>query len=119
MQYIVKICCLVVAALDLNRQQRLLNLAADAAIGAVEKQSAGQLHGQRAGAFGDATRKNVPPRRVHHAWQIDAPMLDEVLILGGGNGVFEDRGNLLPGEQDSALQRETSDHSARRPHTVR
>ena len=101
-----------VVALDLDGQQRFLDLAAHAAVGAVEKQRAGQLHGQRAGALGDATRQQIPPGRARDAREVHAPVLIEVLVLGGENGVLQNRRDLLVGKQDAALQREAADNLA-------
>ena len=101
-----------VVALDLDGQQRFLNLAAHAAVGAVQKQRAGQLHRQRAGAFGDAMREKISPGRAGHAREIHSPVLVEVLVLGGEDGVLQDRRNLLVGQQDAALQCEAADNLA-------
>ena len=99
-------------ALDLDGQQRFLDLAAHAAIGAVEKQRAGKLHRKGAGALGDTMRQQVPPGRARHACEVHTPVLFEVLVFGGENGVLQDRRNLLVGEQDAALQGETPDNLA-------
>ena len=101
-----------IVALDLNGQQRFLNLAAHAAVGAVQKQRAGKLHGQRAGALGDAMRQQISPGGAGHAREIHAPVLVEMLVFGGEDGVLQDRRNLFVGKQDAALQRETADHLA-------
>ena len=73
---------------------------------------AGELHRQRAGAFGDAMREKIPPRRARDAREIHAPVLLEMLVLGGENGVLQDRRNLLVGQQDAPLQREAADDLA-------
>ena len=98
-----------VVALDLNGQQRFLRFSAKAAVGAIQKETAGELHGQRAGAFVNAPPQRVAPGRFHHARQIHAPMLEKVLILGGSDRVLQHRRNLFPGEQNAALQGERSD----------
>ena len=54
-------------------------------------------------------RDHVPPSRFDHARQIDAPVLEEMLVLGRGNGIFQDRRDLFPGQQDAALQCERAD----------
>ena len=101
-----------VMALDLDGQQGFLDFAAHAAIGAVEKKRAGQLHGQGAGAFDDATRQKIPPRCAGHARKVHAPVLLEMLVLGGEDGVLQNRRNLFIGQQDAALQGEIADHLA-------
>ena len=82
-----------VVALDLDGQQRFLDFSAHAAIGAVQEKRSGKLHGEGAGAFGDATREQFPPGRAGHAREIHAPVLLEVLVLGGENGVLQDLRN--------------------------
>ena len=44
-----------------------------------------------------------------HARQVHAPVLEEVLVLGGGDGVLQDVRDLLEREQDAALQGEGGD----------
>jgi len=79
-------------ALDLDCQQRFLDLAAHAAVGPVEEQRARELHRQRAGSLGDAMLDQIPPGRAGDASKINAPVLLEMLVLGGENGVLQDRG---------------------------
>ena len=47
-----------------------------------------------------------------HAREIHAPVLEEMLVLGGGDGVLQDVRDLFEGEQDAALQREGADFLA-------
>ena len=48
-----------VVALDLQGENRFLNFAVEAAVGAIKKEAAGELHGQGAGAFGDAMAGDI------------------------------------------------------------
>ena len=52
------------------------------------------------------------PGRAGHAREIHAPVLLEMLILGGENGVLQDLRELFVGEQHAALQGEVADHLA-------
>ena len=98
--------------LDLQRKDHFLQLAVVAAIGAIEEKAAGQLHRQRAGTLGFAMLHDVAKGSLHHARQVDAEMLFEVLILGANDRVAEDRRNLLVGDEDAALQRKRPDRLA-------
>src|SRR5215467_9307294 len=95
---------LAVAALDLQRKQRLFRFAAKTNVAAVEKQIAGQLHGDGAGASRPAATREVPQSSDEHTWEINAPMLFEVLVFDGSDGVVEDSRALLVGHQDAPLQ---------------
>ena len=95
--------------LDLDRQHRFLNLAAEAPVRAVEKEPAGKLHGQRARALFDAVVRDVVPRRFEHARKIHSPMLLEMLILGRQNRTPQQLRNLPVGQKNPALDREGSD----------
>ena len=102
-----------VVALDLDRQQRLLDFAAHAAVGAIEKERAGELHGERARAFGTAVRaRQVAPGGAEYAREIHAPVLLEMLVFGGEDGVLQNRRDLIVGEQNAALQGERADQLA-------
>ena len=101
-----------VVTFDLKCQERLLNLSAHPAIGAVQKKSPGKLHGNGARALHDAVRDKILPGRAGHAREIHAPMLLEVLILGGQNRVLQDLWILFVSEKNSALQGEVADHLA-------
>ncbi len=61
---------------------------------------------------GDAALDEIAERRAEDAREIDAPVLLEVLVLDGGDGVVENPGALLPGHQDAALQGEAADELA-------
>ena len=67
------------------------------------------MHGQRAGAFLDAVLGDVAISGFDDAREVDAPVLEEMLIFGGEDGVLQDLGNLLEGEQNAALQGEGGD----------
>ena len=71
-----------VVTLDLQRQQRLLNLAAKTAVGAIEEQRARKLHRQRARAFFHAPVNDVFPGGARDAREIHAPVLLEMLVFG-------------------------------------
>ena len=98
-----------VVTLDLHGQQSFLAFPAEAAVRAVEKKAAGKLHRDGAGALLDAAADHVPPSGFDHARQVDAPVFEEMLVLGRGDGIFQDGRNLFPGQQDAPLQRERPD----------
>ena len=98
--------------LDLQSQQRFLDLAAHAAIGAVQKKRPGKLHGDGAGALHHAMRENILPGRAGHAREIHAPVLFKVLIFGGQNRIPQDRRDLFVAEENAALQGEVADNLA-------
>src|SRR5260370_1438844 len=98
-----------IVALDLDGQKRFLNLSAKNSVRAVKKKAAGQLHGERARAFTNAAADGVAPCRFHNARQIDSPMLEEMLVFGGGDRIFQHGRNLLPRKENAPLQGEVSD----------
>ena len=98
--------------LDLQGQHRLLKFAVEAAVGAVQKKSPGELHRQRAGAFGGAMADHVAPGGFEHARKIHAPVLLEVLVFGGDDRVPQDGRNLAVGEENPPLERERADRLA-------
>ncbi len=97
-----------VAALDLQREQNFLHFAAEAAVAAVEEKISGQLHRDGAGPAGDAALDDVADCGAEHARKVDAPVLFEVLVLDGGDGVVQHFRTLLISHQDAALQREAA-----------
>ena len=101
-----------VAALDLQGEQHFLRFAAEAAVAAIQKEIAGELHGDGAGAFGFAALEDVAIGGAGDAREVDAPVIFEVLVFDGGDGVVENFGDLLPGHQNAALQREAADKLA-------
>ena len=70
-----------VRALDLQRKQHLLHLAAKAAVAAVEKKIARQLHGDRAGAFGTAMLEDIAIGSPGNPRKVDAPVIFKVLVF--------------------------------------
>ncbi len=56
-----------VVPLDLKSQERFLNFSAHVTIGAVQKERAGKLHGDGAGAFNYAVGQNIFPGRAGNA----------------------------------------------------
>ncbi len=98
-----------VPALDLQGQQRFLHLAAKADFAAVEKQIAGQLHGDGAGALNFAALKEFAAGGTRDARKVDAPVLLVVLVFDGGDRVVEHLGALLVRHQDAALQGKAAD----------
>ena len=102
-----------VVALDLDREERLLDLAAHADVGAIREKRAGELHGERARAFGTAVRaRQVAPGGAEHAREVHAPVLLEMLVFGGEDGVLQNRRNLVVGQKNAALQGERADQLA-------
>ena len=101
-----------VAALDLQGEEHFLGFAAEAAVAAVKEEIAGELHGDGAGAFGFAVFEDVAIGGAGDAGEVHAPVILEVLVFDGGDGVVEDFGDLLPGHQDAALQGEAADELA-------
>src|ERR1700682_5747466 len=101
-----------IATLDLQSEKNFLHFAAETSITAVEEKIPGQLHGDGAGACGDVMLQNVSKGGAGDAWEIDAPVIFEVLVLDGGHGVVKHPGNLLVGHEDAALKREAADHLA-------
>ena len=80
-----------------------------AAVGAIQEKSAGELHRQRAGAFGGAMADHVAPGGLQHAREIHAPVLLEVLVFGGDDRVVQHGWNLAVGDQNAPLERECAD----------
>ncbi len=101
-----------VAALDLQREQCFFRFPAKADVAAVQKKIPGKLHGDGAGAPGAPAFGQMAQGRREHAREVDAPVLFEVLVLDGCDGVVENFGTLLIGHQDAPLQREAADHLA-------
>ena len=79
-----------VAALDLQAEENFLGFASEAAIAAVQEEIAGKLHGDGAGAFGFTALDEVAVGGAGDTGKIDAPVILEVLVLDGGDGVVED-----------------------------
>ncbi len=101
-----------VAPLDLQREQHLLHLAAEAAIAAVQKKISGQLHGDGAGAFGAPAFQQIAVGRARDTRKIDAPVIFEVLVFDGGDRAEENFRALLVSHQYAPLQSKTGHHLA-------
>src|SRR5579864_2690590 len=96
-------------ALNLERQQRLLNLAMEAAVRAIEEKASAELHSQRACAFTDSVAENVVPGGLQNARKIESPVLVEMLIFCGEDCALQDFRNLVVGDQNATLQCERAD----------
>src|SRR6266849_1950256 len=84
-----------VAALDLQREQNFLHLAAETAVTAIKEKVTCQLHGDSAGAARDAALDDIADRGTEHAREVDAPVLFEVLVRDGSDGGVQNFGALL------------------------
>ena len=73
-------------ALNLNREQHFLNFSMERAVWRKE-QVAGQLHRESRCALHSASRFNIAIGRAHDAPDVDAGMLEKLLVLGGDQGV--------------------------------
>ena len=98
-----------VMPLDLNRQNRFLNLSPRAAVRTIQKKSAGKLHRQSAGAL----RQAMVPMSCHaasqHARNVHAPVFFEVLVFGSEDRVLQNFRNLPVSKQNPPLQRKRAD----------
>ena len=66
----------------------------ETAVRAVEEKASGKLHGESAGALGDAVVRDIVPGGFEHAGEINAPVLLEMLVFGGEDRVLQHCGNL-------------------------
>ena len=96
-----------VAPLDLDGQQGFLHLAPEAFVGR-EKEHAGELHGECAGALGFAALHDVAPGRLSHPREVNAPVLFEVLVFGYQDGVLQHLRHLVVSDQDAPLEGEAA-----------
>jgi hypothetical protein len=64
---------------------------------------AGGLHGDGAGALGLVARDKVDGHRAHHPQVVDAVMLEETLVLGRQEGVFDEVRDLVVGDRNTPL----------------
>jgi len=94
-------------ALDLHRQQRFLDLAGERQL--VGKQEVlGDLLGDGRGALRTAAAAvllHVEQRRPRNAEKVDAAVLVEVLVLGGDEGVDDERRHRLDRNVEAPLAR--------------
>src|SRR5438105_848511 len=75
-------------ALNLQRQNHLLNLAAEMALRR-KKQIARELHGKRGSALRARPRGDIAIRGPQHAPEIDSPMLLKTLVFRGQDGITQ------------------------------
>ncbi len=90
--------------LDLDGQQRFLNLAMKRSIGG-KKKIARQLHGERGGALYLAAGFDVAVSRSRDAPHIDPQVTIEVFVLGGNQGIAENLREILVRSHHPPLQR--------------
>ena len=98
-------------ALELAGQGRLFQLAGDRAVLA-EENGAGQLLGNRAGAFLKGTAGDVAQHRPADANQIDAVVLVKAAIFGGDEGPFDQLRHLATGHLVAGGGPQLLDHLA-------
>jgi hypothetical protein len=101
-----------VAALDLQSEKNFLHFAAEGFIAAVKEKISGQLHGDGAGPCRDVMFQHVAKGGACDAWEVDTPVIFEMLVLDGGHGIIKNPRDLLVGHQDAPLKREAADHLA-------
>ena len=99
------------ARLDLEGQQRLVQLARQRFL-AAEEEIPGHLHGNGGGALTPASRTQVGVSRPDDPLVVHPGMLVEALILGGEDGAFHDFRDFDYGNDGSALLAELSDQGA-------
>ena len=92
-------------ALDLHRQQYLLQLAPIRLL-VGQKQIPRQLHGQRGRALRPAARVQVPPRRAHRPHQVHSPVPLERLVLNREQRLPQHRRERRIRHHPPPLQRE-------------
>ena len=88
--------------LELHRQHRLLDLAGDGALGG-EVDELHVLLGDRGAALLDGVALDVAPRGAGDAGGVDAPVVEEVAVLGGQDRGDEHLGHLLERDVDAVL----------------
>ena len=96
------------AALNLDGHHHLLHLAPELAV-RVEKQVAGELHGQGAGPLGARSAAQIAIGGAHDAPQVNAPVALKVLVLNGDDGVAQNLRIILIAGNDPPLQGEAPD----------
>jgi hypothetical protein len=97
-----------VAALELQRQHGLLELALQALVGGQE-QDLRQLLGDGAATFDDATAPVILHDGPGDADGVDAPVRVEATVLHGQHRVAQGLGDLGQGHEDAALRVELGD----------
>ena len=99
------------AALDLDGQIGLLELAGGGALGG-EEEVARQLHGERGCALSAAVVAQVVPDGPHDAKDVDAPVGLEALVFNGDDGLAQDGGKVVVADDLAALQSKGADDAA-------
>ena len=102
-QVVVENLLLRVHPLDLKGQEGLLQLPAEGLL-VGEEERPSQLHGDRAGPLGDAAVVEVFDDSAEDSDKVDSPMGVEAGVLHGDEGLLDDLGHLLRGENDPFLQ---------------
>jgi hypothetical protein len=97
-----------IAALELHRQHRLLELPVEALVGR-EEEHLGELLGDGAAALDDAPVAEVLVDRARHAHGVHAPVGVEARVLGGDHRVLQRLGNLGERHEDATLDVELGD----------
>ena len=103
-----------IALLDVERHTHLAQLAAQAAVAAVDvlgKEVARELHGD-GGRTGDPSPENGSLRRTEDADPVDAMMLVEALVLGGQEGLNDGGRDLVEGHYRASLEAQVGDEAA-------
>ena len=99
---------LVELALDLQREQDLVELAHEGLV-AAEEVVARDLHRDRAAAGLDAARGRELPRRARQSAEIDAVMAQETIVLGGEHRLDEHLRDLFETHRGTAHLAEFAD----------
>src|SRR5262245_53771705 len=93
-----------VKALDLDGKKQLLELSLETFL-RIQEAKTTELLCQSAGSLNTFSRKQTLENCPSDPGHVDAPMPFKILVLGDNEGILEDRGNLLVGNDNAALQR--------------
>ena len=93
---------LVKTVLEFDSHNGFRQLTAPSTLGG-KKEAARKLHGEGAGALGDAFAPEIRPHRAKHAQEIETGMLEKALILGGENGIQEHFGDIVKADPAAFL----------------
>ena len=77
-----------------------------------QEEVARHLHGDRRGALALAAGDEVGTCGTQHAGEVDAGVLIEAVVLGGQDGVLEDRRDVLDADEGAALFSVLADQGA-------
>src|SRR5262249_26594257 len=97
-----------IAALELDREERFLQLSLEALIRG-EEQNLGELLGDGAAALDDPSPAVVLYDGPRDADGVDAPVRVEAAVFGGDDGVAKRLRDLSQGDEDPALDVELGD----------